>query len=73
MTPILRNITQAQAVKVFVRWGGVERRESKRGHRIVKMPNGAIVSIPTGTVKVGLLLSQIRKADRTPEEFLDAL
>jgi hypothetical protein len=36
------------------------------------MPNGKIVSLPTGTLMVGLLRAQIKVAGLTEEEF-DAL
>ena len=54
-------------------WGGVERQKSKRGHRVVKMPNGRVCSFPTGTLKVGLLMHEIKMAGKTEEEFRDAL
>ena len=73
MTPSSRNVRQAEAVKVFVKWGGVERKQSKRGHRIIKMPNGRIVSLPTGILKVGLLLHEVKMAGKTEEEFLAEL
>jgi hypothetical protein len=69
----LRNVRQADAVRVFVGWGGVERARSKRGHRIVKLPNGRVASFPSGVLKIGLLLHEIKMADKTPEEFVDAL
>ena len=55
----------------FVRLGGRERK-GKGSHRVVKMPNGRNLSIPSGIVKVGLLKNTIRNADCTDEEFLKA-
>jgi predicted RNA binding protein YcfA (HicA-like mRNA interferase family) len=39
------NVRQAEAIRAFVRAGGVLR-EGKGSHQIVKMPNGKIVSLP---------------------------
>jgi hypothetical protein len=64
-----RNIRQEAAVRAFVRAGG-EQKRSRRGHAVIKMPNGALVSLPGGILKTGLLLDQIKSADMTPEEFL---
>ena len=60
-------------MRVFVGWGGIERRKSKRGHRVVKMPNGRVCSFPTGVLKIGLLMHEIKMADKTEEEFRGAL
>lgn len=60
-------------MRVFLIWGGIERRESKRGHRIVKMPNGRVCSFPTGVLKIGLLVHEIKMAGKTEEEFRDAI
>jgi hypothetical protein len=57
---------------VFESWGGVVRRRSKRGHPVLKMPNGKIVSLPTGVIKIGLLSNQIKVAGKTDEDFLAA-
>ena len=37
------------------------------------MPNGHIVSLPTGVIKVGLLQSEVRKSGLTMERFLELL
>jgi len=37
------------------------------------MPNGKLVSLPSGKLKVGLLESQIKRAGLTVNEFLNAL
>ena len=73
MTPELRNVRQQEAVKAFERAGGILRRNTKRGHAVIKMPNGNLVSIPTGIVKIGLLRSEIAKAGLTEEEFREFL
>jgi predicted RNA binding protein YcfA (HicA-like mRNA interferase family) len=67
-----RDIRQADAVTAFRRRGGVERR-GKGSHRVVNMPNGVNLSVPSGIVKVGLLRSLIRSAELTDEEFLESL
>ena len=66
--PGLRNVKQAEAVQAFVRLGGLER-ASKKNYRMVTMPNGALLAIPTGTLKIGLLHRLIRRAGATVQEF----
>jgi predicted RNA binding protein YcfA (HicA-like mRNA interferase family) len=67
-----RNVRQAEAVRAFVRAGGVERR-GKGGHRVVKMPNGHIVSLPTGVIKAGLLNSEVKESGLTVDGFVELL
>ena len=67
--PPFRDIRQTQAVRAFVRLGGVER-AGKGSHRVIKMPNGVNVSVPAGIVKVGLLKSLIKSAECSEERFL---
>ena len=66
--PGLRSVNQARALAAFRRAGGVER-SGKGSHRVIKMPNGRILSIPSGTLKIGLLMHLIKAADLTEEEF----
>jgi predicted RNA binding protein YcfA (HicA-like mRNA interferase family) len=69
----LHNIKGKGAVKVFVKFGGVERK-GKGDHINIKMPNGMIVTIPgSKELKIGLLKSVIKKAGLTEEEFLKLL
>jgi predicted RNA binding protein YcfA (HicA-like mRNA interferase family) len=68
----LTNIRQAEALRAFVRAGGVQR-QGKGSHQIVKMPNGKIVSLPHGILKQGLLEAEIRKAGLTISEFIELL
>ena len=69
----LRNIKGNDAIKAFVRLGGIERK-GKGDHVNIKMPNGMIITIPGNKVlKIGLLKSVIRKAGITDEQFLDLL
>lgn len=70
--PPLRHIRQDKAVRAFLRLGGVERR-SKSSHRLVKMPNGEVLSLPKGTLNIGLLKNLLKTGDITPEEFQKAL
>ena len=44
----------------------------KGSHRVVKMPNGVNLSIPSGVVKIGLLKHLIKIAELSDEEFLRA-
>lgn len=55
-------------MRVFVRLGGRERR-TRKNYRMVTMPNGALLAIPSGTLKRGLLQQLIRNADLTVEQF----
>ncbi len=67
-----RNVRQREALRAFLRAGGIERK-SNGGHRIIKMPNGHIVSLPTGILKTGLLEAEVRKSNLTMERFLELL
>lgn len=69
----LRGIRGEDAVKAFVKAGGVQRK-GKGDHVNVKMPNGQLITIPVkGELKIGLLKAAIRKAGLTEEEFSDLL
>ncbi len=69
----LRGVKGEEAVKAFVKAGGVQRK-GKGDHVNIKMPNGQLVTIPVrGELKIGLLKAAIRKADLTEEEFLNLL
>jgi len=66
----LRSVTGKDAVKAFVKAGGVVRR-GKGDHVNIKMPNGQIVTIPiSGDLKIGLLKSAIKKAGLDDDEFI---
>lgn len=65
----LRGIKGKEAIKAFVKAGGIERK-GKGDHVNVKMPNGQIITIPSSKeLKIGLLNAAIKKADITEEEF----
>jgi predicted RNA binding protein YcfA (HicA-like mRNA interferase family) len=69
----LRGVGGEEAVKAFVKAGGV-RRAGKGDHVNIKMPNGQLVTIPLHReLKIGLLKAAIRKAGLTEEKFLDLL
>ncbi|MEQ8170967.1 MAG: type II toxin-antitoxin system HicA family toxin [Candidatus Eremiobacterota bacterium] len=71
---ILRGIKGKDALKAFVRAGGVVRKKGKGDHTNIKMPNGMIITIPDeGELKIGLLKSAIMKAGLTDKVFLDLL
>jgi hypothetical protein len=74
--PSLRNVSQDEAVRAFCRLGGQER-ATKKNYRMVTMPNGALLAIPTGgkdgKLKVGLLVRLIHRAGLTRGEFEEAL
>jgi len=69
----LRGIKGKEAIKAFVKAGGVKRK-GKGDHVNVKMPNGQIVTIPSSKeLKIGLLKSALKKAGLTEDEFLRLL
>lgn len=69
----LRGIKGKEAIKAFIRAGGIER-SGKGDHINIKMPNGMTITIPgKGELKIGLLKSAIRKAGLTEEQFSDLL
>ena len=72
MTRAPRDIRQQETIRAFVKAGGV-RRKSKGGHQAINMPNGHIVSLPTGIIKVGLLQAEVRKSNLTMAEFVEFL
>ncbi|MEX1022085.1 MAG: hypothetical protein WD058_02950 [Dehalococcoidia bacterium] len=40
---------------------------------MIRMPNGSLIQLPSGTLKYGLLSAQIKRAGLTVEEFEEAL
>jgi predicted RNA binding protein YcfA (HicA-like mRNA interferase family) len=65
----LHNVKGKDAVRAFVKAGGV-RRPGKGDHVNIKMLNGQLLTIPvSGNVKIGLLKAAIKKAGLTEEEF----
>jgi predicted RNA binding protein YcfA (HicA-like mRNA interferase family) len=69
----LRGIKGEEAVKAFMKAGGIRKR-GKGDHVNVKMPNGQIITIPsTKEVKIGLLKAAIKKAGLSEEKFLKLL
>lgn len=70
---LMRSISGKDAVKAFVKAGGVTR-QCKGDHVNIKMPNGQLITIPvSGDLKIGLLKSAIRKAGLDDDEFLKFL
>ncbi len=73
MSPELRGIKSADAIKALERAGGV-RKSGKGDHINIKMPNGRIITLRgKGEVKVGRLRDAIHEAGLTVEEFLQLL
>jgi predicted RNA binding protein YcfA (HicA-like mRNA interferase family) len=69
----LRGVGGEEAVKAFVKAGGV-RRAGKGDHVNIKMPNGQLITIPCHReLRIGLLKAAIRKAGLTEEVFVDLL
>jgi predicted RNA binding protein YcfA (HicA-like mRNA interferase family) len=69
----LRGIRGDEAVRAFVRAGGIQRK-GKGDHVNIKMPNGQLITIPgQAELKVGLLKAAIRKSGLTDEEFVALL
>ena len=71
MPKSLRDIRQDQAIRAFVRLGGVER-TGKGSHRVVNL-NGRNLSVPHGILKIGLLTRLIALAGVSRGEFTDQL
>lgn len=67
-----RDVTQEQAVRAFVRAGGLEIAGGKGSHRRVQMPNGARLTLPR-TLKVGLLRDMVEEAGISVEQFIELL
>ena len=71
--PRFRGIKGKDAIKVFVKAGGLEKK-GKGDHINVKMPNGQIITIPKSKeIKIGLIKAAIRKAGLTEEESMRLL
>ena len=69
----LRGVKGKEAIKAFIRAGGIEK-PGKGDHINIKMPNGMVITIPDkGELKIGLLKSAIHKAGLTEEEFLNLI
>jgi predicted RNA binding protein YcfA (HicA-like mRNA interferase family) len=67
---LLRSVSGKEAIKAFIKAGGVVRR-GKGDHVNIKMPNGQLITIPiSGDLKIGLLKSAIRKAGLDDDEFM---
>jgi len=68
-----RNVNGQDAVKAFVKAGGIVR-PGKGDHVNIKMPNGQIITIPVPKdLKIGLLKAAIKKAGLTDKEFNNLL
>lgn len=69
----LRGIKGKDAIKAFIRAGGIKR-PGKGDHINIKMPNGMIITIPgRGELKIGLLKAAINKAGLNEDEFVELL
>jgi Predicted periplasmic or secreted lipoprotein len=69
----LRGIKGHEAVRAVVRAGGVMR-QGKGDHVNIKMPSGAIITLPwSKELKIGLLTAAIKIAGLTEEEFRELL
>lgn len=66
-----RDVRPVEVIRALLALGG-ERRRGKGDHVNIKMPNGRIVTISgsTKSVKIGILLSSLRKADVSTDAFL---
>ncbi len=68
-----RDVSQAEAIRAFVRAGGVEvPRQGKGSHRAVVMPNGKKLVLPY-RLKPGLLSDMVKEAELSVEAFIDLL
>ena len=71
MRSSLRNIRQGEAVRAFVRLGGIER-SGKGSHKVVNI-NKMNLSVPHGVLKEGLLRRLIQLSGFSVEDFLREL
>lgn len=70
---LLRGIKGKEAIKAFLKAGGVSR-TGKGDHVNIKMQNGQIITIPISKdLKIGLLKAAIKKAGLTDDEFIKLL
>jgi predicted RNA binding protein YcfA (HicA-like mRNA interferase family) len=70
---LLRGIKGKEAIKAFLKAGGVSR-TGKGDHVNIKMQNGQIITIPISKdLKIGLLKAAIKKAGMTDDEFIKLL
>jgi predicted RNA binding protein YcfA (HicA-like mRNA interferase family) len=61
-------------MRAFVRAGGVAiARRGKGSHRVVGMPNGKRLTVPSGILKVGTLADLIKESGLTIDEFVELL
>jgi hypothetical protein len=67
----LKNVRQNEAVRAFIRLGGIER-QGKGSHKVVNL-NGMNLSIPHGILKEGLLRRLIQLSGFTINQFLNEL
>jgi len=67
----LRNVRQREAIRAFVRLGGVERK-GKGSHRVVNI-NQVHLSVPHGVLKEGLLRRLVQLSGFSIEDFLREL
>jgi len=73
MTKSLHNINGRDAIKAFVRYGGIEK-SGKGDHVNIKMPNGMIITIPGNKeLKIGLLKNAIKKSGLTESQFYELI
>lgn len=69
----LRGIKGKDALKALIRAGGVAR-GGKGDHMNIKMPSGALITLPgKGELKIGLLKAVLRRAGISPEQFMEWL
>ena len=69
----LRDIPPDRVIKAFERLG-YDVARVRGSHYVLKHPDRSTISIPRHrTVKIGLLLSKIKAAGITPEEFQELL
>lgn len=70
---LLRGVSGKDAVKAFVKAGGVVRQGQRRPRRRQEAKRPDITIPVSGDLKIGLLKSAIRKAGLDDDEFLKLL
>ncbi len=69
----IRRIGGHEAIRAFVRAGGVMR-QGKGNHVNIKMPSGVTLTLPwVEELKTGLLMAAIKKSGLTEEKYIGYL
>ena len=73
MAPTLRDIRQREAIRAFIRLGGIVLKRRGKGSHCLVVLNGNTLVIPGGTISIGTMKGIIKNAGVTEQEFLDQI